>query len=75
MQGWIRGLVLAAAVSAAGVATAQTDEAELKRDAVSRVVESHDPALSVGIGNAEISGINVGRPHRADGLCDRPSLF
>jgi hypothetical protein len=35
-------------------AWAQTDEQELKRDAVSRVVESHDPALSVGIGRVYV---------------------
>jgi hypothetical protein len=54
LQQLVRGLVLAAAVAAAGVATAQTDEAELKRDAVARVVESHDPALSVGIGRVYV---------------------
>lgn len=49
---------LAAALLAAVVlsfnATAKTDDPELKRDAVSRVVESHDPALSVGIGRVYV---------------------
>lgn len=51
--------VAAAAVAVVGAMApvqlhAQTDEAELKRDAVSRVVESHDPALSVGIGRVYV---------------------
>ncbi len=44
---------LVAGVQAAP-ALGQTDEAELKRDAVSRVADSHDPALSVGIGRVYV---------------------
>jgi hypothetical protein len=45
---------LAAALLASSTLWAQIDEQELKRDAVSRVVESHDPALSVGIGRVYV---------------------
>jgi hypothetical protein len=49
-----RGIALAAALAASAPVWAQTSEEELKRDAVSRVVESHDPALSVGIGRVYV---------------------
>lgn len=51
-------MVVWAALVAAGVlsgaARAQWSEDELKREAVARVAESHDPALSVGIGRVYI---------------------
>jgi len=46
--------VLAVAAVFAAQASAQQSEAELKRDAVSRLVSSHDPALSVGIGRVYV---------------------
>jgi hypothetical protein len=45
---------LAAAVVVSSHVTAREDDPELKRDAVSRVVESHDPALSIGIGRVYV---------------------
>jgi hypothetical protein len=49
---------LAVALLAAAVlsfnAYARQDDPELKRDAVSRVVDSHDPALSIGIGRVYV---------------------
>jgi hypothetical protein len=49
---------LIAAVLAAAVlsfhADARQDDPELKRDAVSRVIDSHDPALSIGIGRVYV---------------------
>jgi hypothetical protein len=50
------GVALGAALFAAS-AWAQIDEQELQRDAVSRVVESHDPALSVGIGRVYVKQV------------------
>jgi hypothetical protein len=49
-----RGVALAVALAASSPVWAQIDDQELKRDAVSRVVESHDPALSVGIGRVYV---------------------
>jgi hypothetical protein len=54
LQGLMRGIGLAAGLAVACLAAAQTDEQALKEDAVSRVVESHDPALSVGIGRVYV---------------------
>ena len=45
--------VLAAAVSCAP-GFAQVDEQELKQDAIGRLIDSHDPALSVGIGRVYV---------------------
>jgi hypothetical protein len=45
---------LAAAAFLSVNAAAREDDPELKRDAVSRVVESHDPALSIGIGRVYV---------------------
>ena len=45
---------LAAAVVFSVPARAQSSEDELKREAVARVVDSHDPALSVGIGRVYV---------------------
>jgi hypothetical protein len=54
----LRQFKLAAALLAAATlslnAYAKEDDPELKRDAVSRVVESHDPALSIGIGRVYV---------------------
>ena len=47
-------VVLAAAALLSFDAAARQDDPELKRDAVSRVVESHDPALSIGIGRVYV---------------------
>ncbi len=45
---------LAAAVVLSGAARAQSSDDELKREAVARVADSHDPALSVGIGRVYV---------------------
>jgi hypothetical protein len=47
-------VALLAAVVLSFNAYAKEDDPELKRDAVSRVVESHDPALSIGIGRVYV---------------------
>ena len=47
-------VALAAAALVSFHAAAREDDPELKRDAVSRVVESHDPALSIGIGRVYV---------------------
>lgn len=54
---------LAVAVALAGAAHAQSGEDELKREAVARVVDSHDPALSVGIGRVYVkqTALNTAR--------------
>jgi hypothetical protein len=53
---------LAAAVFSIA-ARAQSNEEELKREAVARVVDSHDPALSVGIGRVYVkqAALNTAR--------------
>lgn len=55
--------VLAAAVVLSVPAIAQESEEELKREAVSRVADSHDPALSVGIGRVYVkqAALNAAR--------------
>jgi hypothetical protein len=50
-------LAVAAAIAAAALsasAAGQESEEALKHDAVSRIIESHDPALSVGIGRVYV---------------------
>jgi hypothetical protein len=52
-----RKLIGLAALAAAVLCTpafAQIDEQELKRDAIERLIDSHDPALSVGIGRVYV---------------------
>lgn len=49
---WVVALVAAVLVSFH--AGAREDDPALKRDAVSRVVDSHDPALSIGIGRVYV---------------------
>jgi hypothetical protein len=58
--GWA---ALVAAVVFSGQVPAQESEEELKRDAVSRVAASHDPALSVGIGRVYVkqAALNTAR--------------
>lgn len=55
--------VLAAAAMVSFQAFAQDSEEELKREAVSRVADSHDPALSVGIGRVYVkqAALNAAR--------------
>lgn len=50
----LRYTVFTAVLGCSLTALAQVDEDELKRDAVGRVVDSHDPALSVGIGRVYV---------------------
>jgi hypothetical protein len=45
---------LLAATVLSSHAYARQDDPELKRDAVSRVIDSHDPALSIGIGRVYV---------------------
>jgi hypothetical protein len=49
---WVSAAIAAAVLS--GTAWGQESEEALKHDAVSRLIESHDPALSVGIGRVYV---------------------
>ena len=50
----VRIVAAVCAAFALGSAAAAQDEAALKQDAVSRLIESHDPALSVNIGRVYV---------------------